>query len=82
MPPERRARSPFGGSAHGPSYRNAMDRESLTVQERAEALLLRVYGRPIEKLEVTHPQTVEDVEQMSLAEIRQLRTVVESDSSS
>jgi hypothetical protein len=41
-----------------------------------------VYGRPIEKLEVTQPQTVEDVEQMSLAEIRQLRTVVESDSSS
>jgi hypothetical protein len=41
-----------------------------------------VYGRPIEKLEVTHPQTVEDVEQMSLAEIRQLRPVVESDSSS
>ena len=27
----------------------------------AEALLMRVYGKPQEKLEVTHPQTVEDV---------------------
>jgi hypothetical protein len=43
----------------------------------AEALLVRVFGRPTEKLEVTQPQTVEDVEKMSLAEIRQLRAVTE-----
>ena len=48
----------------------------------AEALLMRVYGKPQEKVEITYPQTVEDVEKMSLAEIQQLRAVVESDPSS
>ena len=48
----------------------------------AEALLTRVYGKPQEKLEVSQPQTLEDVERMSLAEIRHLRSVIESDSSS
>lgn len=48
----------------------------------AEALLMRVYGKPQEKVEITHPQTVEDVEKMTLADIQQLRAVVESDSSS
>jgi hypothetical protein len=43
----------------------------------AEALLQRVYGRPQEKLEVVQPQTVEEVERMSLAEIRQLRATTE-----
>jgi hypothetical protein len=45
----------------------------------AEALLTRVYGRPEQKLEVVHPQSVEDVENMTLAEIRHLRSVVESE---
>jgi hypothetical protein len=43
------------------------------------ALLERVYGRPEQKLEVVHPKSVEEVEQMSLAQIRHLRSVVESD---
>jgi hypothetical protein len=47
----------------------------------AEALLQRVYGKPAEKVEVSQPQSVEEVEQMSLAEIRQLRAVTERDSS-
>jgi hypothetical protein len=45
----------------------------------AEALLTRVYGRPEQKLEVSQPQSVEEVENLSLAEIRQLRAVVEND---
>jgi hypothetical protein len=48
----------------------------------SEALLTRVYGRPQEKLEVSQPRSVAEVEKLSLAEIRQLRAVVESDSSS
>ncbi len=43
------------------------------------ALLERVYGKPAEKVEVSNPQSVEDVEKMSLAEIRHLRSVVEGD---
>jgi hypothetical protein len=42
------------------------------------ALLERVYGRPEQKLEVAQPQSVEDVEKLSLAEIRALRLVSES----
>jgi hypothetical protein len=45
----------------------------------SESLMLRVYGRPQEKLEVSQPQSVEDVEKMSLAEIRHVRSVVEGD---
>ena len=39
----------------------------------AEALLTRVFGKPAEKLEVSQPQSVEEVEQLSLAQIRELR---------
>jgi hypothetical protein len=45
------------------------------------ALLERVYGKPAEKVEVSQPQSVAEVESMSLAEIRQLRAVTEFDSS-
>ena len=48
----------------------------------AEALLMRVYGKPQEKLEITHPQTVEDVEKMTLAEIQQLRAAMRVDGGS
>jgi hypothetical protein len=48
----------------------------------AEALLMRVHGKPQEKLEVTHPQTVEDVEKMTLAEIQQLRATMKADGGS
>ena len=47
----------------------------------AEALMLRVFGRPQERLEVAMPTSVEQVEQMSLAQIRHLRAVVEGDDS-
>ena len=43
------------------------------------ALLERVYGRPEQKVAVAHPQSVDEVEQMSLAQIRQLRAVTELD---
>ena len=39
----------------------------------AESLMHRVYGRPKEKLEVAQPQTVEEVETLSLSQIRALR---------
>ncbi len=48
----------------------------------AEALLMRVYGKPQEKVEITHPQTVEDVEKMTLAEIQQLRAAMKVDGGS
>jgi hypothetical protein len=47
----------------------------------AEALLMRVFGKPAERVEVSQPQTVEDVEKLTLAEIRHLCSVVEGDSS-
>jgi hypothetical protein len=47
----------------------------------AEALLQRVYGKPAETVEVSQPQSVEEVEQMSLAQIRQFRAVTEGDTS-
>ena len=43
----------------------------------AEALLMRVFGKPEVRLEVSQPQSVEDVESATLAEIRHLRSVVE-----
>ena len=39
-------------------------------------------SKPQEKLEITHPQTVEDVEKMSLAEIQQLRAAMKIDGES
>ena len=39
----------------------------------AEALLTRVFGKPAEKVEVSQPQTLEEVEELSLAQIRELR---------
>ena len=47
----------------------------------AEALLTRVYGKPVEKLEVKRPETVADVEAMTLDEIRVLRASMENGSS-
>jgi hypothetical protein len=47
----------------------------------AAAMLERIYGKARERVEVTQPTSVEQVEQMSLAEIRQLRAVTELDSS-
>lgn len=42
----------------------------------AEALMTRVYGRPQERVEVSQPETVEEVETLTLAEIRLLRQAV------
>lgn len=39
----------------------------------AEALMTRVYGKPQERVEVSQPESVEEVEALTLAEIRQLR---------
>jgi hypothetical protein len=47
----------------------------------SESLLTRVFGKPEVKLEVVQPTSVEEVEAMSLAQIRHLRSVVEGDES-
>ena len=48
----------------------------------AEALLMRVYGKPQEKVEVTIPQSVDDVARLSLEQIQSLRAQLETNGSS
>jgi hypothetical protein len=43
----------------------------------SESLLTRVFGRPQEKLELALPRSVEEVERMSLAEVRAARRQLE-----
>ena len=42
----------------------------------AEALMTRVYGRPVERVQVEAPTSVEDVQSMSLDDIRTLRAAL------
>jgi hypothetical protein len=47
----------------------------------ALAIFPHAFGRPAQQMEseLTHPRTIEDVDRMSLAEIRRLRAVVDGD---